>query len=277
MGGNDERRNLIYVRVRVHFLLHVILAKAVKPQYRKRACWCVVCFSANNEKQLVRKKLKSTFVQRVREEHYANLKTLRWYHNCTDSIRLFPEEHVPHGYTLGRLKLPSRAGAKYITDGTQTKRLKDGQLLPEGWVYGQKPERVKQISELGKKHQMGSGTGRLWVNNGSENKYIFENRGIPDGWVRGRLKSGKFNPSHMGKNSAGANNPNHSGLSDEQILQHAVLFFNVHNHLKANSWRSYCKENGVPQNIVKSRFSEFGGGFGGLKTALLTHVAQSPV
>ncbi len=187
----------------MHFLLHVILAKAVKSQYKRRACWCVVCFSANNEKQLVRKKLKSAFVQSVREEHYANLKTLKWYNNGQISIRLFPEESVPEGFIQGRLKLPSRAGAKYITDGVQTKRLKEGQPLPEGWCYGQKPKRVEQMSNLGKEHKMGSGAGRVWINNGTENKYVYESQGIPDGWVRGRLKTGKFDPSAMRAKSSG--------------------------------------------------------------------------
>ena len=203
MGGNDEQQNLIYVRVRVHFLLHVLLAKAVQSQYRKRACWCVICFSANNEKQLVRRKLKSRFVQTVREEHNANLKTLKWYNNGQETIRLFPEEQVPTGFVNGRLKLPSRAGVKYITDGVQTKRIKADQPLPDGWVYGQKPERLNQISEQGKNHKMGSGTGRVWINDGTVNKYIYLADGITEGWVKGRLKTGNFDPSKMRTKSAG--------------------------------------------------------------------------
>lgn len=203
MGGNDERQNLVYVRVRVHFLLHVILTKAVLVEYQRRACWCVICFSANNEKQMVRRKLNSRLTQLVREEHNANLKTLKWYNNGTESIRLFPEEQIPNGFTPGRLKLPPRAGTKYITDGIRTKRLKADQPIPEGWVYGQKPERIKQISEQGKKHKMGSGTGRVWINNGTENKYIYLEQGIPEGWTKGRLKTGKFDPSTMRSKSSG--------------------------------------------------------------------------
>lgn len=203
MGGNDERSNLVYVRVRVHFLLHVILAKAVKASYRKRAIWCVICFSANNEKQMVRRKLKSRFVQSIREEHITNLKTLKWYNNGLETIRLFPEENVPKDFAKGRLKLPSRAGVKYITDGVATRRIKADQPLPEGWYYGQKPERVKQISSQGKKHKMGSGTGRVWINNGSQNKYIYVEQGIPEGWVKGRLKTGKFDPCSMRAKSSG--------------------------------------------------------------------------
>ena len=202
MGGTNHVANLIYVRVRVHFLLHVILAKAVLESYKKRARWCVICFSASNDKQLVRQKLKSRFVQTIREKHNEDLKSLRWYHDQTTTLRLFPEEVIPKNFIPGRLKLPSRAGVIYITDGTNTKRIKKDQPIPFGWALGQKPGRVKQISEQGKKHQMGSGTGKMWINNGTDNKYTLHNV-IPAGWVKGRLKIGKFNPQNMRAKSAG--------------------------------------------------------------------------
>ena len=201
-GGNDAAENLTYLELRVHFMAHVILAKAVLQQYRGRMLFAVFSFKAGRNQQ-IKKSLKSRAFAKLREEHINSLKTLKWYNNGIETIRLFPEEAVPDGYLPGRLKLPSRAGAKYITDGIQTKRLKAGEPLPEGWAYGQKPERVKQISELGKNHKMGTGTGRIWINNGSENKYIFSAGGIPDGWVKGRLKTGKFDPSAMRSKSAG--------------------------------------------------------------------------
>jgi hypothetical protein len=142
-------------------------------------------------------------VQSTREAHNADLKLLKWYNNGLETIRIFPEEPVPIGFVSGRLKLPSRAGAKYITDGFQTKRLKTNQPIPIGWTYGQKPERVKQISEQGKSHQMGSGTGRVWINDGSINRYLKSEEAMPAGWVRGRLKTSKFDPNAMRSKSSG--------------------------------------------------------------------------
>lgn len=194
--------NLTYLELRVHFVAHAILAKAVTQQYRGRMLFAVFSFKAGRN-QKIKKSLNSRAFAKMREEHINSLKTLKWYHDGKTTIRLFPEEPVSEGLVVGRLKLPSRAGVKYITNGLQTKRIKADQPLPEGWVYGQKPERVKQISEQGKRHKMGSSTGRIWINDGLQNKYIYLEQGIPEGWNKGRLKTGKFDPAHMRTNSGG--------------------------------------------------------------------------
>lgn len=209
LGGADDTSNLVYLSMKAHFVAHRILVKAVLPEHRPKMVAATVAFRMinNPERKALHKRIVSgrgyALIRKEFVEYVSShLKTLKWFNDGFTSMRL-PLEADIEGLVPGRLKLPSRAGAKYITDGVQTKRLKEGEPLPEGWAYGQKPERVKQISDQGKKHKMGSGTGRIWINNGSENKYVFVDRGIPEGWVKGRLKTGKFDPSAMRANSSG--------------------------------------------------------------------------
>jgi hypothetical protein len=222
MGGNDSVNNLTYVLVRVHFLLHVILAKAVRAQFKRRGRWCVICFSAINDKQLVRRKLNSRLVQSTREAHNADLKLLKWFNNGGAATRFFPEEQIPSGFVRGRLKLPSRAGVIYITDGISTKRIKQNLPIPPGWQLGQKPDRIKQISEQGKKHCMGTSAGRTWINNGSENKYLKADQFLPEGWSKGRLKTGKFDPCMMRSISAGTTGKTWKVTPSASVVQSPV-------------------------------------------------------
>lgn len=273
MGGTDERTNLVYVRGRVHFIAHAILSFAVIEKYQKRAKWCVICFSPKAEKREIKKKMKSRAIDGIRRAHAKNLSQMKWYTNNIESIRLFPDEEVPEMFKPGRAKLPKRGPMIYITDGQQTKRIHPDEEIPQGWRNGQKPSRLKQLAITGKNHKMGSGAGRTWVNNGVQNKYLKADTLIPEGWSKGRIAVGKFDPSKMGSNSKGESNPNHSGLTDTDILEHAIAFYKLHNHLNTNAWKAYAKANGIPINIVHSRFVEWGGGLNGLRRAVLARVS----
>lgn len=209
LGGSDLPENLVFLSMKAHFVAHRVLMKAVKPEHRQKMVAAVVAFRMinNPERRAIHKKIVSgRGYAAVRAEFTtyvsSHMKTLKWFNNGVTSMRL-PHDADIEGLVPGRLKLPSRAGVKYITDGVQTKRIKADAPLPEGWVYGQKPERVNQISEQGKNHKMGSGAGRVWINNGTENKYVYAEQGIPEGWVKGRLKTGKFDPSVMRSKSSG--------------------------------------------------------------------------
>lgn len=209
LGGTDAADNLVYLSMKAHFVCHRVLMKAVKPAHRSKMVAAVVAFRMinNEERKAIHKRIVSgRGYETVRKEFVeyvsSHMKTLKWFNDGVTSMRL-PADSEIEGLMPGRLKLPSRAGVKYITDGVATRRIKADQPLPEGWYYGQKPERVKQISSQGKKHKMGSGTGRVWINNGSQNKYIYVEQGIPEGWVKGRLKTGKFDPCSMRAKSSG--------------------------------------------------------------------------
>ncbi|WP_407305566.1 HNH endonuclease signature motif containing protein [Acinetobacter sp.] len=276
LNGNDASENLMYVSGRVHFILHLILCYAVNPIYKKRVTWALICFNPKSDKRNIKNKLKAKSFQKLREEHAAHLKLLKWYTNGQVSLRLFPDEPVPENFKLGRHQLPKRGTTVYITNGIETKRIRPDEAIHKGWVKGQKDERLQQLKEQGQNHQMGTSAGRTWVNNGVQNKYLQVNETLPEGWFQGRLKTKTFNPSAMGSHSKGINNPNHSGLTDEQILTQALAFYKREGHLKTNEWKKFSKLNKLPINIVLSRFVEFGGGLNGLRKVVSILAFQSP-
>lgn len=145
---------------------------------------------------------------------------------------------------------------------------------PEDWKPGIDDNRLKQLSILGKKHKMGSSKGRKWINNGIVNRYLKEHEDKPPGWHYGRMKLGNFDPSQMGSHSKGASNPNHSGLTDENILKHGIMFYEKYKHFRTNAWKRYAKQNHLPINLVNSRFTATGGGLNGLRQAVLNHVSE---
>ena len=67
-------------------------------------------------------------------------------------------------------------------------------------------------------------------------------------------------------NSSGPNNPNHSGLSDEYIVQKGYEFFINNGPFYSAKWFDFSKENGLPQNYSKYRFG--GRGWKGFKESL---------
>lgn len=66
----------------------------------------------------------------------------------------------------------SQHGTMWITDEVNNKKVKMGEIIPEGWRKGRK---VKSLQ------------GSIWVTNEIENKVLKENESIPDGWRRGRM------------------------------------------------------------------------------------------
>jgi hypothetical protein len=72
---------------------------------------------------------------------------------------------------------------RYITNGTENKRLAAGEPLPEGYWYGLTRSSLQQ-SEANKKT-----TGCRYITNGLENKRILPTEEIPEGWRLGMTKS----------------------------------------------------------------------------------------
>jgi group I intron endonuclease len=73
----------------------------------------------------------------------------------------------------------------------------------------------------------------------------------------------------MRNRMAGCNNHNHSGLTDEQIVDYAIDCFikNEMNWIQTSWFEDYCKKYNIPQNLSKCRFN--GLGFKGLKNAMV--------
>lgn len=63
----------------------------------------------------------------------------------------------------------------------------------------------------------------------------------------------------------GENNPNFSGVSNQEILDHAESFYIKNKKFIRADWIRYCKQNGLPQNYTKFRF---GGGYQNFLEAL---------
>lgn len=57
------------------------------------------------------------------------------------------------------------------------------------------------------------------------------------------------------KRSTGINNPNHSKLTDEDIILKAVEYFIQHKKIIRTRWRSFSKQNKLPMNYAKCRFN----------------------
>jgi predicted GIY-YIG superfamily endonuclease len=70
----------------------------------------------------------------------------------------------------------------------------------------------------------------------------------------------------------GNGNPNFSGISDDQILSAAVTLWLEDKNWIQSKWYSFCHQNGFPLHLAKSRFSEYGGGFKGLKQAMIVEL-----
>lgn len=63
----------------------------------------------------------------------------------------------------------------------------------------------------------------------------------------------------VSKRTNGKNNPNHCGVSNEEILIEAISFFKKNgNRLIRARWAEHCKKIGFPQTYTKHRF---GGGY----------------
>ena len=121
-----------------------------------------------------------------------------WYNNGTQTIRIKSGEMIPVGFVVGRLKLPPRAGVIAITDGVNIKRISSSADIPDGWYKGFS-EKTKQNMALVRK--LPSSEGRKWVNDGMQNRYLKKGEPLPSGWVYGRLAVGNFNPAAMGASS----------------------------------------------------------------------------
>lgn len=67
----------------------------------------------------------------------------------------------------------------------------------------------------------------------------------------------------------GVSNPNFSGVSNQEILEHAEKYFRERRKLIRTHWKEYCKENKLPQTYTKFRF---GGGYKNFLKAFKNHL-----
>jgi hypothetical protein len=79
---------------------------------------------------------------------------------------------------------PTTLGRFAINNGTQTRFIPKGELIPEGWKKG--PHKKCQHY-----HGLPTTKGKILINDGVTMKFIWQEEYIPEGWTKGRIKKEK--------------------------------------------------------------------------------------
>ncbi len=84
------------------------------------------------------------------------------------------------------------------------------------------------------------------------------------GWLIGSLSKEKQKAyfAQLSERSIGNKNPNHSGYTDDEIVDLACVYYKKIGIFGIRQWIMFCKENKYPQSYSKCRFN--GEGFQGL-------------
>jgi hypothetical protein len=72
------------------------------------------------------------------------------------------------------------------------------------------------------------------------------------GWMEGDRRDEWL--TKLSNNTSGTSNPNHSGYSDEFLINEGVQFYLRNRTLGCNEWFAFSKEKGYPQTFSKNRF-----------------------
>ena len=91
-------------------------------------------------------------------------------------------------------------------------------------------------------------------------------------WYGSRVEERKKLISEL---TSGDRNPRYSGFTDEDILRAAVdLFEQDGSSWSVRQWSNLCRDRGYPLHLTSFRFSKFGGGSQGFRTALIEKLSQ---
>lgn len=133
MGGTDDKKNLVKLTYREHFLCHWLLCK-IHPQNDKllHAFSRMVHFSRTHTGRAVL--LNSKHFEIVKRYYGPiigkwNKGKIPWNKGLTGS-------QYKNFYTKGGLTPPSMLGYKWINNGSIQKKLRPNENLPNGWMYG---------------------------------------------------------------------------------------------------------------------------------------------
>tara|TARA_R110002153_G_scaffold106207_1_gene245342 strand:- start:140 stop:793 length:654 start_codon:yes stop_codon:yes gene_type:complete len=69
--------------------------------------------------------------------------------------------------------------------------------------------------------------------------------------------------------ASGKKNSRYIAVSDEELLEKAYEFFEERGSIPLKQWLDYSGDNGLPKSYTKFRFSVYGGGRNGFKTAMM--------
>ena len=99
----------------------------------------------------------------------------------------------------------NRVGSFWVTNGLDSKQVKQSSDIPYGWRKGRVSPSDESKEKASKSIKLAAGkiytpernlkiaasrTGGRWINNGISNAYIKAGENLPDGWIFGRAKKG---------------------------------------------------------------------------------------
>ncbi len=147
LGGSDDKDNLVRLTFREHFLCHWMLCK-IHPDNQKliHAFSRMVHFSPKNSDRFLL--LTSRHFETVKR--YYRPIVGQWNKGKTPWNKGLYGDKYKARYKNGGLTPPRHDGARWINNGIETKKIKCGVLLPEGYVYG-------RLSMIGNNNPMKNG------------------------------------------------------------------------------------------------------------------------
>ena len=201
LGGSDDKENLINLTLREHYIVHLLIIKALKKNSHKAKMMFALGL-------MTRVRLEHNFNSRLYEKFktkYRDSPSKRYYNAELDHILVvFDDEQIeiPSGYVAGirphseehkqKLRKPKRVGHKsgsttkgknnYINDitGETIRCIKENAPFGDGWRQGNSTKGISKPSYA------------IYHNpERTEQKYCYSIGEIPTDWIKGRITSEK--------------------------------------------------------------------------------------
>lgn len=180
MNGTDNFDNLTRLTAREHYLAHWLLYKIYPLNWKiSNAFFWMATENKKNNRRITSKQYErakramslncSSRMKDVGNPMYkenAKKKISESMKGDNNPMRRFPERnHILNGGLT-----PSMDGAKWFTDGKNSKYFRPGEIIPDGWLQG-----MAQYADRGR-----------WITNGKENKKLKSDLEMPDGFRFGK-------------------------------------------------------------------------------------------
>jgi len=140
-----------------------------------------------------KKKIGSANSKKQKGEKNSQFGTI-WISNCTEFKKIRNTDQIPDGWHKGKSDKKfhdneriikgignsqkgsgnSQFGTKWITNGSINKRIKENEMIGEGWRFGKSYSGLK---------------GLRWITNGEHNKRLDQNEILPCGWRFGKVQN----------------------------------------------------------------------------------------
>lgn len=155
----------------------------------------------NGKRNWKNEKYRKQFIQRIKDCHKAGK-----YKYGLSNLGVPHTEETKRKMSIAAKKrtgkLNSQYGSFWITNGKESKKIKQGGNIPEGWKKGRthkkiqgnfwitdgiKNKFIKKKQEIPKGWYRGMTINKHWITNGKKNKFVDNKELIPSGWRLGRI------------------------------------------------------------------------------------------